>query len=412
MPFGARPAQTRIKHAIVTEYVGAWAGIISTGLRPRTGQRQFTTEFVYADGYAGYGQYSFDKANPAAGAVWGSPILALRALIGASSDMRSNGLQPNVTGILVEKDQEKFRELCSHLQAQFPEVDLHTPRSSSDISLGTNSAIKGDFREEGGKIVEAIPEKAFLLTFVDPFGTSAHFDAIVPLLERHKTDLILYFPSQQILKYGGAINKPNPSETDINNMGRVNAVFGCDYWREIARRSDLTSGVRIELYAKLYQSRLRSVRRSPWVKTIPLRFSGSNLNTPGYHLVLVTDHPDGAMRMNDILRKAEVREHVELLQDKEQEIREAANLELFAADYASEVPEEEITFETGEIVAAIERALSQQAGRKITWKNLKGCLANELYREHEIRRGLKQLKGSRVAYEKRLTNKTSIQILS
>lgn len=84
--FKIRYSQTRVKHEILRGYSGAWAGIITNGLRgaaiaARDRGEPFEVDIVYLDLYAGFGRYERDADKPnAAEPIWGSPIIATKTL--------------------------------------------------------------------------------------------------------------------------------------------------------------------------------------------------------------------------------------------------------------------------------------------------------------------------------------------
>jgi three-Cys-motif partner protein len=412
VPFPPREAQTRIKHQILAEYVGAWSGIISSGIGSRPRRASFTTDFVYADGFAGSGEYEYDLADPEQGPVPGSPLIAMDALRRAEPDIRLKGVTPRTSGIFIESNREFFDELCRHAEDSLPGWPKHMPSSIRGIELGAITAVHGDFRNNSAGVPEVLPERAFLLVLVDPYGTSAHMDSLVHLLRRKRTDLIVFFPSHEVQLHGAAINKPNLSPQErANTVARVEAVFGGDCWEPIARRTELSAQERIDLYADLYQGQLKSFGRDYWVKKIALRFSASPASTPGYHLFLVTDSADGAMRMNDILRKAEIRKHVAHLQDLEQRIHSRGNLEL-GLDLESTAPGEEVVPDLDEVIRDVEAVLPKGAGTEVVWKELKGRLADTIYLESEIKRALTKLKRSgRITYDSVLRKDSPIRVL-
>lgn len=50
---------------------------------------RFRLELVYVDGFAGTGRYERDRDDPDGGAVWGSPIIGVRALEEAVNSARA-----------------------------------------------------------------------------------------------------------------------------------------------------------------------------------------------------------------------------------------------------------------------------------------------------------------------------------
>ena len=414
MPFSARRAQTRIKHKILGAYVKAWAGIILTGL----GRSKATLrpELVFLDGYAGYGRYNGEASSSGQEPVWGSPIIGLAGLENTvENTLSKTGRHARVSGVFVDKDQEKCGELVKNLAlAGCRTPTREVPQYSTDC-LGLATVIPGDFREHVHLVLDALPKTAFLLAFVDPYGPSANIKAVGPLLNRPKTDAILLFPSHDVWLRGASATKTPQDLTSVEkgNLTRNDSLYGDGVWRDIATNTSLTKEEATKQYVDLYVSRLRALGRRFYLKSIGLQFSG--VETEAYHLILVTEHPDGAMRMNAILREAEIRRHLERWLDMEvraQATKDAKGLieldlglshnEPPSADL-DEPPEEEV-------MGAIEEALFG-AGHSILWGELKGRLADTLYLDGEIRRVLTKLKRQGVVrYSQLKSNQQFIEI--
>ena len=415
MPFPVRPAQTRIKHEILGAYVKAWAGIILTGLGGRRGTLR--SELVFLDGYAGYGRYKGEASSISQGPVWGSPVVGLANLEKTVENTRSKaGLHARVSGVFVDKDQEKCRELVENLalaSCRTPICEVH--RYSTDC-LGLATVIQGDFREHVHLVLDALPRTAFLLAFVDPYGPSANIEAVGPLLNRQKTDAILLFPSHDVWLRGASATKRPEDLTSVEkgNLTRNDSLYGDDAWRNIATNASLTKEQAMKQYVDFYLSRLRELGRSFYLKNIGLQFSG--FETAAYHIVLVTEHPDGAMRMNAILRKAEIRRHVERWLDMEaraQATKDAQGLiELDLGLSHTEPPSAELDEPPEEeVLGAVEEAL-RRVGQSIEWGKLKGQLADTLYLDGEIRRVLTKLKRKgTVRYSQLKSNRQVIEIM-
>lgn len=415
--FGVRKAPTRIKHGILREYVGAWAGIISRGLvgQERRGGYSVKPDFVFLDGYAGFGRYAGDADDPTSGPVWGSPIIGMAALAVAAEQARSDGLESRISGIFIDEDSDKCAALLVNCSESEVDVTVNEVSAYSLSCLGSGVVINGDFREHVTSIINALPSSAFLLAFVDPYGPSASFNAIKSLLSRPKTDAIIFFPSHDVFVRGASATKPEPdlSSSERGNLTRNDALFGNDTWRRIAHNSSLSKEEKVDRYVDLYQSRLDSLARRLFIKEIGLRFS--DIDTPAYHLFLVTDNPDGAMRMNDILWKAEFRRHVERWRDMETRVRqrkeEQGVLELDLGLSHTKKPDVELEQSPEEEVRHTITEVLRGVEGNLTWGELKGYLADEIYRQTEIRRALTALKRQRrISYKRLRSNSTVIEI--
>src|SRR5690348_12599267 len=90
MALKQRDTQTEVKHRILSEYLDAWAGIITNGLARQAALVQarggsFRCRLMYVDGFAHKGRYDGDRTEVLRkGApdvpTWGSPILGIKAL--------------------------------------------------------------------------------------------------------------------------------------------------------------------------------------------------------------------------------------------------------------------------------------------------------------------------------------------
>jgi hypothetical protein len=76
--FAERPVQGMVKHTILRQYAGAWAGIIANGVRRQMVQARESggpmprLDLVFIDGFGGAGRYGRDfDGSP--GPIWGSP---------------------------------------------------------------------------------------------------------------------------------------------------------------------------------------------------------------------------------------------------------------------------------------------------------------------------------------------------
>lgn len=413
MPFPTRDSQTRIKHGILREYAGAWAGIIATGVRgvahhaEQRGQH-FQLDLVYVDGFGGPGRYGRDSDQPVSGdPIWGSPIIGVRAI--ETSGARFT-FPIQISGIVVEEDEEYFHELVRNVH----EAGLSTPiavRSSIREAMpGQVSLINGDFRDHVPDLVRWLRDR-FALVLIDPFGTGMPMSALTPLLARPKTDAIVLFPFHDIDRKSGSVKKPERERTphDRGNITRITNVFGSDAWVPIARDGDLSASEREERYAALYFAALQQIDSDLVVKNIALRLSA--MDRTGYHLFLTTRDADGAMRMNDILRSAEFEEHFAVWRDQVERMRQreeasaqeslfgGLGLEIGGPPPAVEAVEIETEVVEQEILALCPH------GRDLGLKDVYRVLANTPFRTTEIARALRSLRKKDLAHFDNLSRK-------
>jgi three-Cys-motif partner protein len=413
MPFGERPVQTKVKHILLEKYGGAWTGIIANGVRRdflAAQQRgvDFTLDLVYVDGFGGYGQYTLDfDGSP--GPIWGSPILGVRALEGKAQEVRD--LPVRVSAVVTEQKAAPRAELLQNLH----EAGLHTPiaeaKQLTRDSWGKVTVLGGDFRQRLDEIIAWLGDGAFALFFVDPWGASMRMDDTRKIVGRKRTDAIILFPYYDLEVHGGSAAKPEEDRTtaDSQNISVRTAHFGTDRWIEVTQRG-LGSEKREDAYTELYLGQLRTASPNLIVKNIPLQLGV--IERTAYHLYLVTRHSDGAMRMNDLLRDAEVEEKWICWRGKEARSREAsatAPQTSFAFDDLPFVPPPNVkrVAYAPEDVAPI--LLQLAAGAK-TVRGIYIAMADELYTTSEIHAALRFLKERGQAHYERLTPSAWVRV--
>jgi three-Cys-motif partner protein len=394
MNFDVRPVQTKVKHAILGQYAGAWAGIIKNGVRGihrarRAEGKPFTLDLIYVDGFGGEGRYTADfDGSP--GPIWGSPIVAMKALI-AQARMNS-GVPVRVSGVVTEEDASRHRTLLRSIRDANLGISIAEQGALTPDSFGKLTVLRGDFRDHLDSILHWMGPYAFALAFVDPDGPSMPMDDIQKILRREHTDAIVLFPFLDLQVRSGSAAKAESEWTkmDQQNVAVRSRHFGTKAWIDIAR-AELSSTEREAKLAALYMSQLAAADSKLVVKNIPLQLG--EIGRTAYHLCLTTRDADGAMRMNDVLRGAEIAE--ELIRWRGREAREeaaaAADAQCSLALETPFVEPPKITpkhFTPEEVAGAIGRL---RAGR---WKlkEIYGALANDLYTDAEIKRALKYLR--------------------
>jgi three-Cys-motif partner protein len=417
MPFPSRDSQTRIKHAILVDYLGAWAGIIQNGLRrvveqARRRRRPFRLNLVYLDAFAGFGMYERDSDRPSGGEpVWGSPILAMRALEQASTIL---GDAVSLTGVLIEKEADRVRELQENVEAARLRTPMAPPDDAGVVAKGCLTIIHGDFRQYSASVLEALDEEDFLFAFVDPYGMSMSMEGLASLLGRPRTDALVLFPVADLNKKAGSLRKAPDERTPTEevNLRLVREHLGTAEWQRIAVDGALDRQSREAAYASLYHSQLRDIDPGLAAKSIEMTYSA--IDRAVYHLFLTTRDYDGALKMNEVLRKAAYRQHWTLWGDREQRIRErseaAGELSLFPDMPATQEPDPELVTPSMEEVQA---AIRDQLGSG-TYGYKDGVLkamVEHPYTDSEIRRALTALKRTGAAeYETPVRKNSAITV--
>ena len=403
MSFDERNSQTRIKHLILQEYAGAWSSIIGFGLRglamkARAAGKPFPLRMAYLDGFSWKGRYAKDSDQPiGTEPIWGSPILAMLALERSLTGLAANNpFATQLTGICVEQDRATYQALVTNICSAGLQTPINEASAFTSEAHGTVSLINGDFREHTQSIVDALDERVWLLAFIDPYGDSMRLAALRPILTRTGTDCIILFPFNEIDKHVGSARKPEEqrTRTDRDNVNRADAVFGSSAWQEIALNFD-SAADREPRFVGLYQQTLQAVDPALVVKKIGLRFS--KVDRTGYYLFLTTRDADGALRMNELLRKAELAEPWMLYQDREARIdqkkKATGQAELFSMEEVPHSPPPEVQpFEPdlAELDALLRNVL--QPGETYTKKEVYGLVADSVFVAKEVNKVLRNLK--------------------
>ena len=418
MPFPRRPAQTRVKHEVLDQYSGAWAGIIANGVRksPAARQSSFILDLVYVDGFSGFGRYDGDKDKPEnRTAVWGSPVIGLRQLEFAANSGRDSGMSVRVSGILIDKnDQGQIQELEENLRAAGIVTPIAAVPNASAIRKGCVNLISGDFRDHVDGVVNSIQPADFVLAFLDPYGESMRMDSLTRVLGRRKTDSIVLFPTARVDRFGGSVAKP-PGDRNLQenwNIQRINQLYGDEEWQKIAIDRELTREDREIGYVDLYRSRVKAIDKGLWVKNIALRFTG--IDREAYSLLLTTRDADGGMRMNEVLRKAEARKHWSLWEDHEARLR-SKEKETGLGNLFPEMPRTpppSIDSETITDEAVISSILDLVSlGEELKYKTLLGRLCDSAYVPREINSALRSLRDKQQFEFDQLRNSSTIRRL-
>src|SRR4051812_6921133 len=167
------PEHTRLKHAILRAYLGAWARILLNGGRHDT--------IWFVDGFAGRGRD--DKGNP------GSPLIACAIADAVHSEMESRGIGGRVRIIAVEEK-----------AANFEALELNARSSPCAPTLYHNN-IYDQYRE----ILRLIGD-APALFFLDPWGVDGlSADMIADMLDGERREVLVLFSEEGTHRLAGAV---------------------------------------------------------------------------------------------------------------------------------------------------------------------------------------------------------------
>lgn len=275
--FFERPqAAARLKHELLGRYLRVFVqklGSTSAGKR-----------VAFLDGYAGPGVY--EDQTP------GSPALALdvAALVSATDDL---------LGFVVEANKAHFERLKALVEERRP--DWHVFRGHVE-----------DHLDEVLAKARGLP----LFAFLDPFGLAVPLDTITTKLlarsglwsagagPRAATEVLLNFSLSGLRRNAGHLDS---QATDARYraarrtiLERVDRTLGGQWWRAIWQAQ--APGRRDEALLDGYLQRLAAAPGGWSITAVPVadRWQGP----PVYHLVHLTQHPDGVWHFNEALSNA------------------------------------------------------------------------------------------------------------
>lgn len=232
------------------------------------------SNFVYVDTHSGSGKVCFKRDKD----KWvdGSPLIAAK-------------WSPSFPCHIVEINPERFKRLCE-----------------ATGGCDNVNTYRGDCNELIGTVLEKIPMgKKFVFCFVDPNGlvyrgsdgtvcNQLRADTIRIIANFPRTELLLNFPLESILRCAGDYFSNPSAPRAISNAERVTTFMGSESWQ------DLEEGGRSRrAFLELYMSEM--LEDYPFKGAILIRSERKNL--PLYYLVYTTHNKIAAKIMRDIMRK-------------------------------------------------------------------------------------------------------------
>ena len=212
-------AHTRGKHLVLRQYLDAWLPIM----------RQSNARVLFIDAFAGPGKYS--------GGEDGSPIIALRALIGHNAQGIMKG---EINFLFIEKEPDR----CDHLIRVVQEIEEQRPENCN-ISV-RNSTFDDTLSEVLDQIDLQNAQLAPSFVMVDPFGVSGTpMSLLERILKNPKTELYVSFMYESINRFTAHENFEKP----------LDELFGCPDWRDGLNIEDPT--LKKDFFYGLYKGQLK-----------------------------------------------------------------------------------------------------------------------------------------------------------
>lgn len=435
MSLKPRDTQTQVKHLILDQYLNAWGGIILHGLRgsahnAQAAGRDFETHFIYVDGFAGCGRYQGDRstllAHPDdAQQVWGSPVLGIRALTKLRTLGQSYGIPVRTNAILVEKDPLVFSTLRESLDMAGWSRETRQTTDFESLADGEIALIQDDFCQWADKIRGFTSDRyRFAFYLLDPYGPSGIplQRVVAPIIRSPRTDVMINFPYQDLHKKTGGANQDilpaHERAAYAKAQLHYDALFGSQAWRPIssatlASEPDDDQSERMEAaLVNLYYQQLQTMDSTLAIKSVRLRFPTKERTM--FYLFLTTHDGTGALLLNELLDKAQLREYE--LRRQFQAVRTIAEardhgqltFEEILTPAKEDLPRPSIGLTrptAADIATEIERRFH---GRKAVYREILAAFADSPYYASEMKSALTFLKRSGRASYMELSNSTTV----
>jgi len=232
------------------------------------------SNFIYVDTHGGSGKVCFKRKKE----KWvdGSPLIAAN-------------WTPSFACHIVEINPERFKNLCE------------STKGCSNVNTH-----HGDCNKLIGAILKKIPKgRKFVFCFVDPDslvyrGSGSAVcdqvcaDTIRTIANFPRTELLLNFPLESILRCAGDYYKYPSEPRAIANGERVTIFMGSTGWQGLPEKDRNRRGF-LELYME------EMLKNYPYKGAILIRSEKNNL--PLYYLMYTTHNRTAAKIMRDIMKK-------------------------------------------------------------------------------------------------------------
>lgn len=454
MQLKPRDVQTQVKHKILEKYLGAWGGIILSGLsgRARRSSKQYHAHFVYVDCFSYIGKYSGDIES-----IWlegtqnhvlGSPfigIYTLDQLVQQSQKYSNVTITANV--ILVEERVRRFNWLIENLKSEGLEDRMKVSTDFNMLSPGEIAVVNTDATKIVKELLQFTTQRhTYAFYLLDPYGGKGipyHFVKSVIHQPRHDV-MINFIYSDLEKKAGAAVAGEEVSKKQKMHVEHWTRVFNNKEWISIKREIEehresrdfllFALGVTQEeakfdpifrdmTYQKvltdtqltnlterrlvnLYHKTLKEMDPDIILKSIKLQFPDKD--RPMFYLFLTTHNETGALELNQILHNAELWEfELRYIRRKvKRQLPPKGQMSLFKPE-APEVPVIESIRPTVEDCA--EMLMNKFTGQTLTVRKIYQGMADEEFFHGEIGKALTLLNSEKKAtYSGRRTYHTVV----
>lgn len=250
---------SRVKHAILHNYLPSWAIIVGSVNR----------RMNYVDCFAGPGRYEFEG-----GAVDGSPVIAVKAAKLFLQTHPSNHL--NI--LLTENDERQARQLERQLEPLKPYPE--------NLSV---EPLTEDSRTFVPDLLFKLPSSTPSFFMIDPYGHPLTLPVINDILSRQKTEALITLMWYRI-------------NMDLSNelvQGNVDRLFGDQEWRK--QLFMMQSGIAREIgFLDYFVSKIRAKYVLPFRIGYDPEDKIRGERTK-YYLLHASNHPSAVLLMKEVM---------------------------------------------------------------------------------------------------------------
>lgn len=420
-----RDVQTKIKHDILEQYLKAWTGIILHGIKNLKNVRGTPkVKFVYVDLFSCSGTYDFDTTQSVKSIespIKGSPLIGIDCLRKAVRFGNDYKIDVSYNCIFIENDVTNFNNLYDVLntgnylgRGRILKTDNFSELKDQDVAI-----IHDDCLKHKDNILSYInSQQTWSFIFIDPYGSkSIPMSMVSDYANANKVDCVVNFPILDVYRKAGNIDN---IKSIIRNSGQeqtlknIDDTYGNSNWREVKNLMRLPNienkTKKIEDFlGEHYYISLGLKCPNVCIKRIPINFPDKTRIM--FDLLLTTKDPNGALVMNNILRKAEVSQeyHAKIakIRNAEKKVIESNQISVFSPEEVLKDTKEltkpkPITYHKHLVGGVLNRELKKLDKHQILLHDILRICANLPFNRSEVLNGLKYLKSIKIVNYNRL----------
>lgn len=317
-----------VKHTFLDKYLPSLIGKVSSSF----------DEFTYIDGFAGPWKSSAGETFKDT-----SFGIALNHMTALRLHYLKRGRDVRMRAILVEKDPQAFSQLREAV-VRFPKVEV--------------VPICGEFESHISQIQDAVPDRSFLFSLIDPKGFP-DIERLLPLLERPQSEALVNFMYDHANRF---------AETGlIKHLEKWLAVSGIPNWEtKLSGLAGLERERAIENLAVEGLRRTGAFRYSPVITV-----DKSMHDRPLYKLIYLTRHTKGLEVFRSSEAKA-LKAQAQVRTDLKARKREEASgmSDMFGNDSGSDRSAKLLEEGAASARTLVHELLQSAGGNGKTWQDL------------------------------------------